>query len=568
METLLLYLQNGTTYIVALTILLGLLIFVHELGHFLVAKFFKVRVETFSLGFGKKIVQYTHGETTYCLSMIPLGGYVKMYGDDPSAVIPKEEQAVSFLHKPVGQRIAIVLAGPLMNLFFAIVLFFFIGLIGTKTPGPQIGDVEVGSPAYEAGFRDGDTIIKISGTPVSQWSDINNIVSENARKQLQFIVKREGQEQPIEITAQPVLQRNDDVFSWQQEVGKINGLSLSSTAALVGLISPESFAGRQGFGPLELVKSINGKEIRFLRELKSELSQALAQGKPFNIELQAYHISEEQPARTITLDPAQLPPTLNGKDLANLTLEDLGLQRSDLFLLAIKPDSPAEKAGLQRGDRIVSINGKKITDWKQVVEQVKSFEQGASDIQFVVSRQGAEQTFEIQPELTNQMNQRHQEEQRFTVGIVPAIASTIAEPVEVRHTNPLAALGYGVERTVHWTNVTVVSLVRLVKNEVSPKNIAGIITIGKVAQQSFMVGLDSFLKVMAIISINLFLINLLPIPILDGGHLVFFTIEALQGSPLSLRKMEIAQQVGMIILITLMAFALFNDITNVVLSPW
>ncbi|MCB0363080.1 MAG: site-2 protease family protein, partial [Bdellovibrionales bacterium] len=142
MDIILNWLHSGLSAIGPFLILLGLLIFVHELGHFLVAKWCGVKVEVFSLGFGKKILKYRRGETTYCISMIPLGGYVKMYGDDPTAEIPPEEKARAFLYKPVAQRIAIVLAGPLMNFFFAIPLFMAVGLNGEQVPGPIAGDIE------------------------------------------------------------------------------------------------------------------------------------------------------------------------------------------------------------------------------------------------------------------------------------------------------------------------------------------------------------------------------------------------------------------------------------------
>ena len=144
MEWLFNFIQQSLSFLVPLTILLGVLIFVHEMGHFLVAKFYKVKVEVFSLGFGPKIFKFQRGDTTYCISLIPLGGYVKMFGDDPSAsdAISDDQKHGSFLHKPVGQRIAIVLAGPLMNFFFAILVFFMVAIVGENMIRPIIGDVQ------------------------------------------------------------------------------------------------------------------------------------------------------------------------------------------------------------------------------------------------------------------------------------------------------------------------------------------------------------------------------------------------------------------------------------------
>jgi regulator of sigma E protease len=163
METIFGFLGTGASAILPFIVLLGLLIFVHEMGHFLVAKFFGVRVEVFSLGFGKKILKYKKGDTTYCLSLIPLGGYVKMFGDDPNAPIAPEEQKYSFTHKPVSQRIGVVIAGPLMNFFFAILVLFVVALIGQNGRAPIIGDVIPGTSAYESGFRSGDQILSVAG---------------------------------------------------------------------------------------------------------------------------------------------------------------------------------------------------------------------------------------------------------------------------------------------------------------------------------------------------------------------------------------------------------------------
>jgi regulator of sigma E protease len=170
--------------------------------------------------------------------------------------------------------------------------------------------------------------------------------------------------------------------------------------------------------------------------------------------------------------------------------------------------------------------------------------------------------------MTTQMNEQGAEIQRFTVGIVPAMLMSIPDNFELRTLHPGKALVRGSQLTWHWTKFTLLSFLRLIQNRVSAKNISGVISIGQVASRSFQVGMSAFLTIMAIISINLFVLNLLPIPILDGGHLVFFTIEALRGAPLSMKKLEMAQQVGLVLLLGLMAFALFNDVTRLLNFSW
>ncbi|MDW8189987.1 MAG: RIP metalloprotease RseP, partial [Pseudobdellovibrionaceae bacterium] len=177
MDSLLNYFEMGLSSIIPFIILLGVLIFVHELGHFLVARWCGVKVEVFSLGFGKKIFKKKWGDTEYAISLIPLGGYVKMFGDEVGKEVPASERKVSFLHKPVGQRIAIVLAGPIMNLLFAGVVFFFLAWSGEVRRGAELGDIESQSYAYEVGFRSGDLIVTVDDQQVRSWDEVQEVLT-------------------------------------------------------------------------------------------------------------------------------------------------------------------------------------------------------------------------------------------------------------------------------------------------------------------------------------------------------------------------------------------------------
>lgn len=539
----------------------------HELGHFSVAKFFGVRVETFSLGFGRKILRFKRGDTTYALSLIPLGGYVKMYGDDPTKEVPQEERKYSFLHKPVGQKIAIVLAGPLMNLFFAVLIFFILIFKGVEVPAPRVGDVPTDSVAFQMGFRSGDKIKKIGNKSIASWDDAKKIIEQSAELPLSFEVQREDTNESASFTATPTWGETDDVLSLKKRVGTIAGLDTLSSASLVGLVSKDSPAGIAGFHSLDIIQEINGVKIEFFREIAPALTKASASTE-FEVKVKGLpsdKLADKQPkVRTLTIKNWTLPSSTD----ASAILRSFGIESTELYLMAIKEKSPAELAGLKMGDRVVSLNGSAVTKWEDILQAVKSYKKESNPIAFVVSREGEKLELNIKPEMTQLMNRKLQEEERFTIGIVPAIASTVGEPVIQRTRNPITALIYGIERSIVLTKLTVVGIIKLVTNEVSPRNVAGVITIGRIANQSFEIGFNAFLKIMAVISINLFLLNLLPIPILDGGHLVFFSIEALRGAPLSLRKMEIAQTIGFVLMMSLMAFALFNDIRNIFHSPW
>lgn len=549
-------------------ILLGILIFVHELGHFAVAKFFGVRVETFSLGFGKKILSYKRGDTTYCLSLIPLGGFVKMYGDDPNAEVPQDQKRYAFLCKPVSQRIWIVLAGPLMNLFFAIILFTAIGGIGAEMPGPFVGDVNQGTKAFDAGFRSGDKIVAVNGQPTETWPQVTQKIEQAGGKAVEFVVERAGEPQPLKFDVAIGFGENENIFSHERQVGQIPGLSQESRSTLVGISDPQSPAAKAGMKTLDLIVSVNGQKVNTWRELQPALMAARsaegfdpARENPLKIEVRDVEKADSKDAtRELTL---QTPKNWNADNL----IASLGLEPAELFIYQIKKGAPADKAGIMAKDKVVRIGSEEVHAWNDVLNKVKSFDPSSEGLDFTVLRDGKEQTFKIKPEMTKLMTMKGQEEKRFTVGIVSGFFPTGADPVLYRITNPAQMVVHGFKETAKWTEFVVMSLVRLVQGEVSAKNVGGVITIGRVASHSFAAGIATFLHTMAIISINLFLLNLLPVPILDGGHLVFYTIEGLRGAPLSMRKMELAQQVGLMLLMFLMVFAFYNDITNL-LASW
>lgn len=539
-------------------ILLGILIFVHELGHFSVAKFFGVRVETFSLGFGKRIISYKRGDTVYALSLIPLGGYVKMYGDDPTADIPADQVRYAFLRKPIAQRFAIVLAGPMMNLFFAIFIFSLIVGLGEDVAGPYTGDIAVESKAYEAGFRSGDKILNVGGEETPTWAFVQKKIEAAGGRALSFTVQHGGAGQPAQFDAPVTFGENDNPFLLNRQTGQIAGLNQDARSTLVGMRDPKSPALMAGVQPLTLVTTINGKKINYWRDL-SPMLRAEAAGGAKAVELQMRDLEKgDKPDATVTVS-VPIPEGWNEQtDMARW----LGFEPAELYIYQVKKGSPADTAGLMAKDRVLRIGRDEVKAWNDVLAHVKTYKAETDGLDFTIVRGGEEKVFKIKPEMTALMSSKGQEEHRFTIGIISGFFPASPDTVFYRLSNPLAMVQHGFQETMYWTEFVVMSLVRLIQGEVSPKNIGGVITIGRVAAHSFAAGLSTFMRMMGLISINLFLLNLLPIPILDGGHLVFYTIEGLRGTPLSMRKMEIAQQVGLMLLMLLMAFAFFNDISN------
>jgi regulator of sigma E protease len=558
MEILTGYLQEGVSFVVPLIILLGLLIFVHELGHFAVAKYFGVRVEVFSMGFGKKIFRFRRGDTEYCLSLIPLGGYVKMFGDDPKAPIDEDQKPFSFNHKPVGQRIGIVLAGPLMNLFFAFFLFVIIAVVGEMVLLPRLGDIDEKSAAYKAGFRSGDSILKINGQTLLKWDDVETVVKASIGKNLDVELSRYPDGKVESISVVPASAPNKNVISSETIVGDIEGLTYSSKASVVGLQDPTSLAGVGGFVTGDIITGINGVAVerwidlvRIMNEQKSKTS--------FKFEIERGFEKPEK--KTLDIPLASIASAKSGTE----ALEMLGLIPADLFISKVVNDSAAAQSGLREGDKVLAINEVNIGDWNQLVTIVRGFKEGESKPLTVrVLRDGAERNYEMSPRKVKQMAATGKEEETYAIGIVPAIANAMPATFLQNTKDPIQALKIGAVNSWVWTKTICLSFLRLFQAKVSVKSIGGPIMIGQLAKETFKIGLSPFLKIMAIISINLFVLNLLPVPVLDGGHLVFFTVEALRGAPLSMQKMEMAQQVGLALLLGLMVLALFNDITRVI----
>lgn len=550
MDILFGYLQSGFSAVISFVLLLGILIFVHELGHYLIARACGVRVEVFSLGFGKKIFQRKRGDTNYCISIVPLGGYVKMFGEQPGDEIPEDQKPFSFTHKTVWQRMAIVLAGPLMNLFFALAVFIIITLVGEEVKGPQIGDVRTNTAAFASGFRSGDTIIKVGASQITTWDDLQKSLNRYKGQRTLFEVQREKATEAVQFESEIFTKPNPNPLSSAKIIGDIEGLSVYSNAPVLGVRADSPFIVL-GLRTGDMIVSVNDQKISYFRELDPILAK-LPPDVPVSFEIQRLE-SKSQKMESFSLQYQPLEKIKN--------LSSMGLESSQLYLGKVFPSTPAEAAGIKEGDRILSINGEKVEAWDDLLQKVKSFNgQGNFEISYL---RGTEQkTVQLKPEMTNQTNAIGLEEKRFTIGISPVILMAAPDTVIVKATGLGDALVRASIRTYDVSVMTVMSFVRLIQNEISPKNIGGIFSIAQAANETFKIGLVAFLQMMGLVSINLFILNLLPVPVLDGGHLVFYIIEAVKGSPLSLKKMELAQMVGMFLLMSLMVFALFNDFSR------
>jgi len=432
-----------TTNFFSIIIVLGVLVFFHELGHFLVARLFGVGVEKFSLGFGPRLFGRKVGMTEYIVSAIPLGGYVKMVGEDPDAEISDEERHLSFTHKVVWQRMLIVAAGPVFNLVLAVVIYTgLFGVHGVNGLVPVVGQVVADTPADRAGLGYGDRVIEVGGHPVTLWSDLAEAIEASDGKLLSLTYERGGESRHIELL-------------------------------------PEASTTRNIFG-------------------------------------------EEVPSWAIGIGPIQ-DPVIGG----------------------IQSGSPADKAGLKVMDRLLAVNGDPLAVWTDVVTAIKGSNGKAVELRLL--RDGAELTLSLQPE------QLDGKEGVWRIGIAPYY-----ELVNKR-LGFFGCITEGVEKTWFLSKLMVVGLVKMVKGSI-PADLGGPIIIAKMAGDQARVGISSLISFIAFISINLAILNFLPIPVLDGGHLLFFTIEWVTGKPVNDKIRETASQAGMFLLLSLMVYVFYSDI--------
>lgn len=551
MQTIMSFLSLGFSYIVPLIVLLGLLVFVHELGHFLVAKWFGVKVEVFSLGFGPKLLKYVKGETTYCLSAIPLGGYVKMFGEDVTAEMSSDLKDRAFMHKPPSQRILIALAGPIMNLFFAFFIFTAIGLIGETQLKPLVGDISKNSPAFAAGFRAGDLIEKINDTQIENWQQAEDLIAENGNKNITFAIKRS--DSPTQISLTPEVKPNENPVSTKTLIGKVVGLSPYQDIPIILTKNRLPFFEQLDLAFGDIVTELNGTKVNTLTEFK-ELLKKISTTDKFSVSLQRLQADD-------SYKDLKFEKQVSGAPGWNNILAD-SLDDSETYVSNVGDKTPAATAGLLKNDKIVRINNVEIFDFEDIVEQVSKYKEGGSPLKIEYLRNFELKSVEIVPNKTDITDHFGTTETRYTIGIRP-MKGVYAPTFNWKPTGASVVFKYGLDKTWEWTVMTVMSFVRLFQNKVSPKNLGGFISIGQMAQKSWEIGASAFLKIMGIISINLFVLNLLPIPILDGGHIVIFTAEILNGKPLNPKKIELAQQVGMFLILFLMVFSLFNDFSRI-----
>ncbi len=444
--------------VAAFVLALGILIVVHEFGHYLVARWCGVKVLRFSVGFGKALIARRIGpdNTEWALAAFPLGGYVKML-DEREAPVEPHEMHRAFNRQPVGKRFAIVLAGPVANFLLAIALYWGLFSQGMEELRPLLGKPAEQTVAERAGFVDGELITAVAGQKIDTWQELRWKLLQHALDNA-----------PVKI----------EVVNARNELSE-RSLDLSG-------ISTEHLEG-------DLLQQIG---LRLYRP--------------------------------------DMPPVI-GK---------------------ISADSVAERAGLAVGDEVVAIDGKAIDHWMDVVAAIRAAANREIEIEY---RRGDQATsVRVKPAEAVENGRRMG---RIGIGPQENAFDRSRLLTTVRY-SPVDALSKAIQTTWETSTFSLSILGRMVTGDVSWKNLSGPVTIADYAGQSARLGLSYYLKFLALISISLGVLNLLPIPILDGGHLMYYIVEIIKGGPVSEKVMEIGQQIGLALLVMLMAFAFYNDINR------
>ena len=533
------------------TILVGTLILVHELGHFVAAKAFGVKVLTFSLGFGPKIVRIRGKETEYCVGCFPLGGFVKMLEEGKRDPILPEDVKRTLEAQPLWRRTLIVIAGPCMNLVFP-VIFYFVAFLGdSHFLPPTVGIVLPEHPAYGV-LEPGDRVMEVNDERITTYAELNRIVRRSPGVPLRMKVFRDLTYVDVVITPQSVVESRG--FEMREVVGRI-GIKPGAPAPAIGVASPLSPAYRSGLRTFDLIIQVGERPVERFIELE-----------------QAFDSNRGETVPVAYLRPKSVEGALGGfvdlavfeHGLAALTptpepgtlLERTGIESSDMFAAVVPKGSAEAKADLRVGDKMIEVDGKPVLTWHSFRARIEA----EPEIPHVLSwlRDGRRLNGTVQVRREDRLDEYGVLRSVFVIRAQNW--QPIANEPLVENPSPVQwAASNAFEETRNVVRFISSGIVRMVK-ERSFSAISGPLAIYEVAGEEGAKGPDYFLWVMALVSINLGLINLLPIPILDGGHLLFFATETVIRRRLPIRVREVASILGLLTLIALMGIAFKNDV--------
>lgn len=544
--------------IVALLILLGVLVFGHELGHYLIGRLCGIAVEIFSIGFGPPILRWQRGETEYRISLLPLGGFVKFYGSVPSEPVPDSVKGREFYQSAPYKRMLTIAAGPVANLIIAVIAYTATGIGGIPHQRPIVGQILPGSAAAQAELRPRDLVSKINGKSILTWEEMLDTISDSPGKTLDLTIERNGEEIFRKITPE-----KQDFAPYpgaeKKSVGRV-GVALGLVPNIGVATSMHSPVFKQSNLNIFKLRTATLNERNLPRiEFFSEFMDFVAIAGQVNSSGRlAIGISKLD-----SDDIVEVSVDLKGATDPNAVM-DL-LQISDAQLVIDELQSETSNSELLAGDKLMRFDG-------QIVENVFDLRKLLTDnkkesVPIEVLRGSNFETKEFVLNLTPREVQTPAGKEVVYMFPAAFLGQPIAPAPYIEHySNIFSALGYGVRETYHMSGYLVKTIGNLITGDVPLASLGGPILIAKVASESAKRGWITFLTTLALISVNLAMINLLPVPVFDGGQLIVVGVEALRRRPLSEVAIENFQKIGFVMIVVLMFLATYNDVKRVWIS--
>jgi regulator of sigma E protease len=527
------------------------LVVVHELGHFLFAKLFNVRADAFSIGFGPVLFQKKMGETDFRVSAIPLGGYVKLLGEDPTSPLSEEEKKRALHNQAPWKRFFIFFGGPFFNFIWAVIVFMIMMAVGEPQVATTIGRVLPNTAAEQAGFKSGDTIKAVLGTPVTKFEEVMTILSDQPNREVSVQVDRAGKS--VDLKVMTTAEEGFSIYGEAKEVGSIDGIVANARMTKIGISNPKSLAAVAGMKTGDEIISINSIPVQTFEELEAKYSEiAVAEMKSKKPTEVKFEVRSDAQTKTVVI---------NAKVSGNIE-KDFGFYSSELFVEQAMKDTPAEKAGFKKGDRIVSVNQVPVFSFFGLRQAIQKAGETEGKVTVAAERDGQLISVEVVPQVSSERDPVMKKRIQYTVGLMPVASLMEAKMIVERIYNPFKLLYRGTERMIEMSARNLISIGKMFLGQVSVKSLGGPILIGKLAGDSISRGLIDFLRMMAILSIGLGILNILPIPVLDGGHIVLLGVEVLKGKPLNPAHVEKAQQFGLVVILLIMVIVMKNDISR------
>jgi regulator of sigma E protease len=547
-------------------LLVSSLIFIHESGHFAFAKIFGVKVITFSIGFGPKLLRIRGNETEYCVGLLPFGGFVKMLEESktPEPILP-EERGRTFEAQALWKRVVIVLAGPTMNLLFPIALYTSVYLEDEQFLPPTVGVVVPGKPA-DGKLKPGDRIERVNGSPVTSFREVQRAIAGRIGKPVTLSVERDGRSLDVTVTPADVTEvRELDIVEHKGQVG----FDSHFPAAVIGVASPDSPAGRASLETFDRIVAINGRRVdRFI-----DLVDALVDNRGDQVLVSFLRpvdvpnalgglckLAVLEPGTKLLTPLPRLPGSARPQDSQARTadvFERTGIESADMYAAFVPEGSSEWRAGLRPGDRITMLDGAPQNLWLTMKDELRAGADKMHELQWMHEGMPRRGFFQLRKEQWDDEFGQHYERYVFrTDHWMPNAPDRLVS-------NPhrfLYAIERGVEETASVIRFIGIGLLRLAQGRMSLSSVGGPITLYDIAGEAGAQGPEHFVRAMALLSVNLGIINLLPIPVLDGGHLLFFVFEAARRRPLPLRAREVASLAGMVVLAFFILVAFKNDV--------